>query len=227
MIKQIVYRIKNEFIKRNISKQKSVKFYRNSKINKGTFFEGKNVVYKNTILNDSFIGLGTYISNDSQITNCSIGRFCSIGPRVKVIRGDHPLSPYVSTHPAFFSTYRQAGFTFVEEAKFNEFKFANKEKKSVTIGNDVWIGADVIILEGVNIGDGAIIGAGAIVTKDIDSYTINVGCPSKMIKNRFREEEIEFLKKFKWWEKDFKWIENNKDLFLDIRYLYNKEYYNL
>lgn len=54
----------------------------------------------------------------------------------------------------------------------------------VHIGNDVWIGRRVIILPGVTIGDGCVIGAGAVVAKDIPPFSIAVGNPCRVIKNR-------------------------------------------
>ena len=54
----------------------------------------------------------------------------------------------------------------------------------VTICDDVWIGGRVIILPGVTIGQGSIIGAGAIVTKDIPPYSVAVGVPAKVVRNR-------------------------------------------
>lgn len=56
--------------------------------------------------------------------------------------------------------------------------------KPVKIGNDVWIGRRAIILPGVSIGDGCIIGAGAVVSRDIPAYTIAVGVPAKVVKDR-------------------------------------------
>lgn len=56
--------------------------------------------------------------------------------------------------------------------------------KPIFIGNDVWLGADVKVLAGVCIGDGCIVGAGSIVTKDLPPYTIAVGSPAKVIKQR-------------------------------------------
>jgi maltose O-acetyltransferase len=58
------------------------------------------------------------------------------------------------------------------------------EVRPVNIGNDVWIGRRVIILPGVNIGEGSIIGAGAVVSKDIPAYSIVVGNPAKIVRNR-------------------------------------------
>lgn len=57
----------------------------------------------------------------------------------------------------------------------------------VIIEDDVWIGRNAIILPGVRIGKGAIVGAGAVVTKDVPTFAIVGGVPSKII--RYRNEE--------------------------------------
>ena len=54
----------------------------------------------------------------------------------------------------------------------------------VTIGKDVWLGARVTVLGGVTIGDGCIVGAGAVVTKDLPPYSIAVGIPAQVIRQR-------------------------------------------
>lgn len=66
----------------------------------------------------------------------------------------------------------------------------------LTIQDDVWIGSNAIILGGVKtIGEGSIIGAGSVVTKDIPPYSIAVGNPAKVIKQRFCQTELEEHKK--------------------------------
>jgi acetyltransferase-like isoleucine patch superfamily enzyme len=140
------------------------------------------------------IGKGTYISKNSSISYTSIGRFCSIGPNFICGWGIHPLTS-LSTSPTFYSTAKQAGFTYVDKDLFDE-------RKPISIGNDVFIGANVIILDGVTIGDGAVIGAGAVVNKDIPPYAIAVGSPIRVVKYRFQEDVIEKLLQFKWWEKN-------------------------
>ena len=77
-------------------------------------------------------------------------------------------------------------------------------------------------MEGISIGDGAIIASGAIVTKDIPSYTICGGVPAKFIKHRFLEKQRDFLKEFKWWNKDDNWFQDNIDLMSDIDKLIKK-----
>ena len=64
------------------------------------------------------------------------------------------------------------------------------DDKDVIIEEDVWIGDDAIILSGVTIGRGSVIAAGAVVTKSIPPYSIAGGCPAKVIKKRFTDEQI-------------------------------------
>ena len=56
--------------------------------------------------------------------------------------------------------------------------------EKVTIGNDVYVGMRCAIMYSGNIGDGSIIGAGSVVVKSIPPYSVAVGCPAKVIKQR-------------------------------------------
>jgi acetyltransferase-like isoleucine patch superfamily enzyme len=183
----------------------------------GSIFEGNNKIGCNTIFTNSRIGYGSYIGPNCHFNNAKIGRYCSMGQNIKVISGTHPAKDYVSTHPAFFSLSKQAGFTYVKDQKFNELlTLTNQPDITVLIGNDVWIGDDVTILGGIEIGDGAIIGSKSLVVKNVDNYAIVGGVPAKKIRSRFNEEDISFLLNFKWWNKSEKWISENAPLFNDI-----------
>ena len=74
------------------------------------------------------------------------------------------------------------------------------------IGNDVWIGQNATILPGVHIGDGAIIGANSVVGSDVEPYTIVVGNPARPLRKRFDDELIDFLLRFRWWDKSIEEI---------------------
>lgn len=177
-------------------------------LGKSSIFEGYNRIGDGSKFCGS-MGYGSYIGENSKL-NATIGRYCCIGDRVYTVSGTHPSSDFVSIHPAFYSTKKQSGFTFVNEDRFNETSFNKVDKKtSVYIGNDVWIGSNVVLIGGIEIGDGAIIAAGAVVTKNVEPYAIVGGVPAKLIKKRFSPEQIDFLNSFCWWEKDAKWIKDN------------------
>jgi acetyltransferase-like isoleucine patch superfamily enzyme len=57
-------------------------------------------------------------------------------------------------------------------------------KTPVRIGPDTWIAAKVTILRGTRIGRGCVLGAHAVVKGDIPDYSIAVGSPAKVVKNR-------------------------------------------
>ena len=194
---------------------KGCSFERGSELSLHTRFEGKNALKKNSELRDSYIGYASYCAEGAWLKNCKIGRYTSIGPFVYTVVGRHPTH-FVSTHPAFYSLQKQAGFCFVSNQKFAEFVPPQENGYATTIGNDVWIGAKALIMEGVTIHDGAIIGAGAVVTNDIPPYAIAVGVPAKVIRYRFSKEDISFLLELKWWDQDYRWISRYADHFDNI-----------
>mgnify|MGYP003433536116 FL=1 len=127
-----------------------------AKIEPNCFFTG------NTQITDQAeIGEYTYGHNVT-IHHAKIGKYCSIGPDVKIGLDEHPLDK-TSTHPKFYDAIAQ---------------------KKAIINDHVWIGANCVILGGVTIGEHAVIAAGAVVSKNVDAYTIVGGVPAVFIKNR-------------------------------------------
>lgn len=162
------------------------------------------------------IGKYTYISNNSNISYATIGRYCSIGPNLLCGWGIHPTDG-VSTSPMFYSTAKQNGYSVCKENKIIE-------RKCVAIGNDVFIGANVTILDGVTVGDGAIIGAGTVVSKDVPPYAIVVGCPMRIMRFRFESHVVESLLSLKWWEKGNGVHKDIERFFFDVeQFIYEYE----
>lgn len=160
-------------------------------VDRNCVLEGFNKVYANTQLYKVSIGRYTYISPYTKLSRVDIGAFCSLGPRVSIGLGNHPIS-WISTHPSFYSVAGQTTRTFAKENLFDESAFTK-------VGNDVWIGANVIVLDGVRIGDGAVIAAGTVVTRDVRPYSVVAGVPAREIKRRFDDKKIEQLLKWQWW----------------------------
>lgn len=139
-----------------------------------------------------YVGFASYANNATIRSYVEIGRYYSIGRDVVIGLGHHDYMN-IST-----SSYFEK-FSF----NLNPIKLAqHNPKRRVKIGNDVWIGDRAMIISGINIGDGAVIGAGSIVTKDVPPYSIVVGSPARIIKNRFSDEIIDEFLKIKYWQYD-------------------------
>lgn len=159
------------------------------------------------IFSNSALGDYSYVNYYSIVHQTTIGKFCSIGPHVVIGLGNHPVRGFVSTSPKLFLK----GY-FSPRERYDQFP-------RVEIGNDVWIGANATLVNGIKVGDGAVIGANAVVTTDVPPYAIYGGIPAKLIRFRFKEEQREFLLKFKWWEKGANWLRCNNERLADIEKL--------
>ncbi|MFT8808065.1 CatB-related O-acetyltransferase [Gluconobacter sp.] len=127
-----------------------------------------------------------------------IGDYCSIGPEVTIILGNH-RADLVSTYP-----FRTLSHFWPSAAEGQE---DHSSKGDVIIGNDVWIGAHATIMSGVTIGDGAVIAAQALVTKPVPPYAIVGGNPAKVIRYRFSDSVIARLRALAWWDWPEKLVE--------------------
>jgi acetyltransferase-like isoleucine patch superfamily enzyme len=155
-------------------------------------FSEYNKIYKESMLRNVELGRFSYIRGANS-GHCSYGGFCSIGPEAIIGGlGRHP-TPWLTTHPSFFSTRVLPGLPFSDTEAFEELV------PPTTVGNDVWVGARAIILDGVVVGDGAIVAAGAVVSKNVPPYAVVGGVPARTIRYRFDSEVIEELLDWQWW----------------------------
>lgn len=59
-----------------------------------------------------------------------------------------------------------------------------RQSEGISIGDNNWFGAGVKVLDGVTIGRDCVIGTSAVVNSDISDYSIAVGIPAKIIRDR-------------------------------------------
>ncbi|WP_289055235.1 DapH/DapD/GlmU-related protein [Carboxylicivirga marina] len=179
-----------------------INFFTKKGINERQIFSKRNIL----------IGLDSFHNGNFRIAgdeNVSIGNYCSFGKNVSIITSNHDYS-FPVMQGSFYKKFLNINHPGETKKPANP----QRSKGSVTIGHDVWVGDNTIILSGVKIGDGCIIGANSVVTKDIEDYTIHAGNPAKLIKKRYKEDDIFKIKKTKWWFWNKERILKNKNFFL-------------
>jgi virginiamycin A acetyltransferase len=83
-------------------------------------------------------------------------------------------------------------------------------------------------MSGITIGDGSIIATNSHVVKNVEPYSIVGGNPAKLIRYKFKKEQIEKLLKIKWWDWDDNIINENLQIIFnpDINIFIDKFYIN-
>lgn len=148
---------------------------------------------------DVSMGRYSYLGDNCEIINCSIGNFCSLSNNIMIGNSEHSTT-WISTSPFFLKNK-----TSKKLKKYSNLSFTDTKK--TLIGNDVWIGSNVQIKQGVKIGNGVVIGMGSIVTKDIDDFSIVAGNPAKLIRYRFTNEICELISESNWWDMPTAYLE--------------------
>jgi len=62
----------------------------------------------------------------------------------------------------------------------------NVVRGKVVIEKDAFVGTNAVVHPNVTIGEGAVIGSNSLVLKDVEPWSVNVGCPCKKIGQRPR-----------------------------------------
>lgn len=175
---------------------------------RGIYRQGEVVTIKSPIVVEPFSSM----SGRSGFSNCGafsymhsafgsraeVGRYCSIAPYSRLMGNEHPLDR-ISTHPFacrdYYTNWMERQFRLASPVM----PFAQTDRGSVIVKDDVWIGNAALIRPGVTIGYGAVIAAGAVVVKDVPPFAVVGGSPAKVIKYRFDEVTIARILDVAWW----------------------------
>jgi len=127
-------------------------------------YVGHNAILKGYHKNKMRIGDETWIGQQAFLHSAGgidIGARVGIGPGVRIITSSHA----------------EAG---------RDVPILNSpiELAPVVIEDDCDLGVGAIVLPGVRIGKGAQIGAGAVVTEDVPPYSVAIGVPAKVTRQR-------------------------------------------
>lgn len=138
--------------------------------NQGIYIGQNAYIGRNTIL--SCKGGSIFLEDYCNISaNCSLlseteirlGKYCFLAGHCYLVAGGNHSFDQITKPIMFQPSYTKGGIKILE---------------------DVWLGAGVIVLDGVTIGKGCVVGAGAVVTQKLPDYSIAVGIPARVIKDR-------------------------------------------
>lgn len=167
-------------------------FERDSRVNSPWLSYGRGPVLS------SFIGAFSYVNDGGYLRdNVIIGRYCSIGRRVTIGAGTHPM---VGLSTSMHVTGGGAPYDAAQQADIMQ--SAPARKRPTLIHCDVWLGDGVVVMPGVHIAPGSVIGANAVVTRDTEPYGVYVGMPARKISSRFSPDLAERLVASQWWDID-------------------------
>ena len=149
-----------------------------------------------------FLGKNVEIHATPELAQLEIGRWVHIGDKNtirahegslrlgdKVVFGrDNVINCYIDIE--FGESALMADWCYVcdFDHKMDNIELPIKDqgiaKTPVRIGPDTWIATKVTILRGTTSGRGCVLGAHAVVKGDIPDFSIAVGSPAKVVKNR-------------------------------------------
>ncbi len=120
------------------------------------------------------IGDGTTLQDRTLLVgSVTVGRYCLFSLNVLATSGRH----YFDVEPEVYIRDQDAAVLACP-------KLAKQHDRPVVIEDDCWIGANAFVMSGVHVGKGCVIGTGAVVTADLPPYSVAVGSPARVVRQR-------------------------------------------
>ena len=166
-----------------------IKFGNNVRISKkASLFSTQTMEFGNDVRIDDFcilsgnITIGNFVHISAYTAlygkyGIKIGNYCGCSPRCTLLSGSDDFSGEYMISP------------MVPD------KYTNVDGKQIVLEDFSQIGANSIIMPGVTVNTGAVCGCFSFIKNDVEEWSINVGIPSKKIKDRSRNI-LEIVKRF-------------------------------
>jgi acetyltransferase-like isoleucine patch superfamily enzyme len=116
-----------------------------------------------------------------------IGRKCFIG-ELNVIRGQGGVT--LGDHVYTGSLVQILAVNHVFDDPDVPIMEQGITAQGIVVDDDVWLASGVIVLDGVHIGRGSVIGAGSVVIEDLPPYSIAVGSPARVVRDRREAQAV-------------------------------------
>ncbi len=149
-----------------------------------------------------FLGKGVEIQCTPELAQMEIGRWVHIGDKNtirchegslrfgdKVVLGrDNVINTYLDIEIGESALMADWCYVCDFDHKMDSMELPIKDqgiiKGPVRIGPDTWVATKVTILRNTSIGRGCVLGAHAVVKGEIPDFSIAVGAPAKVVRNR-------------------------------------------
>lgn len=139
----------------------------------------------------SGVGAASSVRFDRPDQSFGVGRFTSIGSRLRVILGGFHETRAMSTSKVEGYNPRLTFGMAPTDVPLH-----------VEIGSDVWFGDDVTLMAGSSVADGCVIGTGSLLTSSMETvpYGVYAGRPARLLRPRFPDAVTAVLTEMRWWE---------------------------
>ncbi|MEZ8557555.1 DapH/DapD/GlmU-related protein [Vibrio cyclitrophicus] len=150
----------------------------------------KYISFSENLSTGRYCRIEAYSKNDEKVLK--IGHNCQINDNVHIVASENVTikDNVLIASRVFISDLNHGSYSGYSQSHPSE--LASKRALSsspVIIESNVWLGEGVVVLPGVTIGENVIVGANSVVSKNLESNTIHVGNPAKLIKKYNFETE--------------------------------------
>jgi acetyltransferase-like isoleucine patch superfamily enzyme len=120
------------------------------------------------------IGDQTSIQDRSILVgDVKLGRYCVVSLNVLMTSGRH-----------YFDQWPHLLIRDQDLRVASDFELQTAHSQPIVVEEDCWLGMNSVIMPGVTVGRGCVVGSNAVVTRDLPPYSVVVGAPARIVRQR-------------------------------------------